>query len=133
FDPGLDTHSVWTPDGRRIAFDSQRADKSTSNIYWQRADGTGEIQRLTASKNLQNPISFHPSGKFLAFDESTPNNRMDIMILPIEGNESIGWKPGKPYAFLSTPYDEVEPAFSPDGRWMAYQSNESGSYEVYVR
>ena len=55
------------------------------------------------------------------------------MILPIEGDESAGWKPGKPSVFLNTPADEVEPMFSPDGRWLAYHSNESGRYEVFVR
>ena len=52
------------------------------------------------------------------------------MILPIEGNEVSGWKPGKPYAFLQTPAAESAPFFSPDGHWLAYQSNESGRVEV---
>ena len=55
------------------------------------------------------------------------------MILPIEGDEVSGWKPGKPYAFLNTPASEFAPSFSPDGRWLAYHSNESGRDEVYVR
>lgn len=70
FDPADDRKPVWTPDGRRIAFASARADKSTLNLYWQRADGTGDAQRLTESKNRQLPASWHPSGKFLAFEES---------------------------------------------------------------
>jgi len=55
------------------------------------------------------------------------------MILPIEGDEKSGWKPGKPTVFLSTPANEVELMFSPDGRWIAYQSDESGRSEVFVR
>jgi serine/threonine-protein kinase len=55
------------------------------------------------------------------------------MILPIEGDEKSGWKPGKPSVFLSTPASEIEPMFSPDGRWIAYSSNDSGHYEVFVR
>ena len=55
------------------------------------------------------------------------------MILPLEGDEQSGWKPGKPSVFLSTPADEREPMFSPDGRWIAYQSNEFGRTEVFVR
>jgi Tol biopolymer transport system component len=55
------------------------------------------------------------------------------MILPIEGDEKSGWKPGKPSVFLSTPAVEAEPMFAPDGRWIAYQSNESGRTEVFVR
>ena len=55
------------------------------------------------------------------------------MILPIEGDETSGWKPGKPYALLNGPFDEQDAQFSPDGRWVAYYSNESGGPEVYVR
>ena len=71
------------------------------NLYWQRADGVGDVQRLTESPNPQTPASWHPSGKFLAFHEVRPGN--DLMILPMEGDEASGWKPGKPTVFLSTP------------------------------
>jgi len=94
---------------------------------------TTEVQRLTEGSNLQSPSSFHPSGKYLAFFETTAQNSSDLMILPIEGDETSGWKPGKPSVFLSTPANELEPMFSPDGRWIAYASNESGRYEVFVR
>ena len=133
FEPGDDAGPVWTPDGQRIAFASTRADKATENLYWQRADGTGEAERLTESKNQQLPTSWHPSGKFLAFSERGPQTSSDIMILKVEGDATSGWKPGKPTVFLSSPFVEVEAAFSPDGRWLAYQSNESGRFEVYVR
>ena len=62
-----------------------------------------------------------------------PRTNYDIMTLPIEGDEKSGWKPGEPKPFVNSAFDEGEPAFSPDGRWLAYQSNESGSFEVYVR
>jgi serine/threonine-protein kinase len=133
FDAGEDYSPVWTPNGQRIAFGSTRADKATLNLYWQRADGTGEAERLTESPNSQNPTSWHPSEKFLAFWEEHPQTALDIMILPLEGDEVSGWKPGKPSVFLNTPFREWFAAFSPDGRWLAYQSNESGTYEVYVR
>ena len=55
------------------------------------------------------------------------------MILPIEGDEATGWKPGKPTVFLDTPFTEQEGMFSPDGRWLAYASNETGTSEIYVR
>jgi serine/threonine protein kinase len=132
-DPGLDIKPVWTPDGRRIVFASQRADKSTPNLYWQRIDGTGEAQRLTESRNPQQAASWHPSGKFLAFEEQNPHTGSDLMILPMEGGEASEWKPGKPTVFLNTSFAEHEPMFSPDGRWLAYSSNESGRNEVYVR
>jgi serine/threonine-protein kinase len=134
FDDSDDGWPAWTPDGRRIAFSSTRGDKAEFNIYWQRVDGTGEVERLTESKNTQWTASWHPSGRFLAFVESVPRSSgLDIMILPMEGDEASGWKPGKPTAFLNTSFRELEPRFSPDGQWLAYESNESGRNEAYVR
>ncbi len=124
---------MWTPESRRIAFASARADKATLNLYWRRADGTGDEQRLTESKNQQQPGSWHPSGKFLAFEEQGPQTNLDLMILPMEGDEVSGWKPGKPTVFLNTPFTEHDPTFSPDGRWLAYSSNETGRQEICVR
>ena len=130
---GADTDykPVWTPDSRRIAFASQR--DGGFNLYWQRADGTGDVQRLTTSKNNQYPASWHPSGKLLAFSENRPQTGWDLMILPMEGDEASGWKPGEPRALLSTGSAEGEPMFSPDGRWLAYTSDKTGRPEVYVR
>lgn len=122
---------MWTPDGRRIAFSSGR--DAAANLYWQRADGSGEAQRLTHSKTNQYPASWHPTGRFLAFIEQTAQSGWDIAILPMEGDEATGWKPGKATAFLNSPFIESQPGFSPDGRWLAYRSNESGREEVYVR
>ncbi len=133
FDAADDQRPVWTPDGRRIAFSSRRGDKAVSNLYWQRADGTGDVQRLTESANIQVPGAWHPSGKFFAFSEQVPKTASDLMILPIEGDETTGWKPGTPTVFLSTPFTDSSPMFSPDGRWIAYISNESGRNEIYVR
>jgi Tol biopolymer transport system component len=133
FDLGLDAKPVWTPDGKRIVFSSSRGDKTTFNLYWQRSDGTGDVQRLTESTNVQFASSWHPSGKFLAFYEQHPQAGMDLMILPVEGDEATGWKIGKPTPFLNTPFAEQEPMFSPDGRWLAYQSNASGGLSVFVR
>ncbi len=133
FDLGLDLAPVWTPDGGRIAFSSARADQATRNLYWQRADGTGETERLTESKNLQVPTSWHPSGNFLAFQENNPQTRWDILILPLTGDEASGWKRGEPTIFLNDPFNEFNAAFSPDGRWLAYTSYESGRFEVYAR
>jgi serine/threonine-protein kinase len=133
FETGEDSTPVWTPDGRRIAFASARADKATPNLYWQRADGTGEAERLTESRNPQSPASWHPSGRFLAFHQSDSQSRSDIMLLPMEGDETSGWKAGKPTELLKTRFAEQHPAFSPDGRWLAYSSDESGRQELYVR
>jgi len=116
---------IWTPDGQRIAFRSNR-EASASNIYWKRADGAGAAERLTTSNNNQSPSSFSPDGKRLAFNESNPETGLDLWVLPLEGER-------KPELFLATPASEFRPEFSPDGRWIAYASNESGRSEIYVR
>jgi hypothetical protein len=109
-------------------FASTRDNQSTANLYWQRADGTGDAQRLTVSASPQEPGSWHPSGKFLAFEE----NRT-LMILPMAGDEATGWKPGTPYQFSNLEVSATEPMFSPDGKWLAYMSHPSGNIEVHVR
>ena len=134
FGRGVDSSPVWTPDSRRIAYASAPDEKTQStNIYWKRADGTGEAQRLTESANSQVPFSFHPTGKYLAYIERRVDAMFDVMILPIEGDEKTGWKAGTPRPFAATPTLENAPAFSPDGRWLAYSSTESGRAEIYVR
>jgi serine/threonine-protein kinase len=130
-DPGVDRNPVWTPDGRRLVYASSRS--GAQNLWWQRADGSGEATRLTTSPNVQYPGSWDPSGHFLAFQETRPQTGADLMILPMEGDEASGWKLGKPTVFLGEPPTEQQPRFSPDGRWLAYESNESGIVEIYVR
>jgi serine/threonine-protein kinase len=132
-DPADDTKPVWTPDGRHVAFASRRADSVTFNLYWERADGSGEIEPLATSRDSQYPDSWHPSGRFLAYQERATRTNFDIWILPFEVTDGSSPKPGKPTVLLNTPFDEREAMFSPDGRWLAYQSNETGRYEVYVR
>jgi len=125
---------TWTPDGRRIAFSSMLGEHEvarTYNLYWVQSDGSGTLQRLTTSPHLQTPGSWHPSGKILAFTERGP--RSAVMLLPMEGDERSGWKPGNPTIFSSGAFDQRAPAFSPDGRWLAYESNQSGTFNVYVR
>jgi serine/threonine-protein kinase len=134
FDPGPDSTPLWTPNGKRIVFTSDREvdGQKGPQLFWMNADGTGEPTRLTDEAGAKGAHSWHPSGKYLAFQQVRESG-FDLMILPMEGDEARGWKPGKPRAFLSTPAIEVFPKFSPDGRWIAYFSNESGPWEVYVR
>jgi Tol biopolymer transport system component len=114
-------------------YGSARDDGLVLNLYSRRADGIGQPQRLTMSRNSQEPGSWHPSGRFLAFEETTAPQNVDVMILPIRGNEASGLSAGAPEAFLNSDAIEAEPMFSPDGRWLAYMSRESEQLEVYVR
>ena len=130
FEPSNDRGAVWTPDGRRITFTSDRAKRGVYNLYWTNADGTGEVTRLNDSPETDRPSSWHPSGRFFAYT----NDRRRIMILPMEGDATRGWTPGTPTAFLATPAREGAPMFSPDGRWIAYTQPDSlGTIDTYVR
>jgi serine/threonine-protein kinase len=134
FDPADDLAPVWTPDGRRIVFASDRAKPGIRNLYWVNADGSGEVTRLTDSPEDQRARSWHPDGKSLAFTANRGVTNWDLMILPMEGDAGRDLLPGKPRVFLGTPAVEIYPMFSPDGRWIASASNEAGSsLDVYVR
>jgi serine/threonine-protein kinase len=131
-DPGADMAPVWTPDASRIVFQSNRGDGRIGNLWWQRADGAGAPDRLTTSDRMQMPGSWHPNGKILAFTETDPaTGRPSIKMLRLDGDEVSGWRPEAPTSFLS---DADEPAFSPDGRWLAYTARSwSAAPEVFVR
>ena len=134
FTDGFDFSPVWSTDGKHIVFASSRhRDTRGDNLYWMRADGAGEALRLTASDNDHFPFSLSPDGKHVAFLEKSPKTGYDLWTLPLEDIESGHPKPGKPEPFLVTPFNEDEPMISPDGRWLAYISDESGRNEVYVR
>lgn len=122
---------VWTPDAKHIVFQSQGT--SNFSLQWIGADGAGEVQRLLESKNELRPYSFSPDGKRLAFDERNAETRVDLWTLPLDTSDPEHPKPGKAELFLHTPFPQENPAFSPDGRWIAYASTEAGRSEVFVR
>jgi serine/threonine-protein kinase len=132
FDTAGLTMPVWSPAGDGIAYGSMHG-RELGRIYWQRADGTGTPQAFTESPNFQVPDSWHPSGKYLAFEELSPETGFDVMVLPVEREDASRLKAGKAAPFLNTRFDEMQAAFSPNGRWVAYVSNESGKFEVFVR
>ena len=118
---------MWSPDGRYIVFGTPEG------MSWTRADGAGKPEPLTHSISFQFPWSFSPDGKRLAFIESSARNGgFDLWTVPLE-SDSSGLRAGKPEAFLETRADERYPSFSPDGKWIAYSSDESGTPEIYVR
>ncbi len=107
-----------------MSYSSSRA--GSLNLFWKPADGSGTEEQLLTSQSLQIPASWSPDGHVLAYTEYNPITGWDIGTLAMEGER-------KPQPFLRTPFNESQARFSPDGRWLAYVSNESGRDEVYVQ
>ena len=122
---------TWTPDGKHIVF--RLAAAGGFSLGWIRADGSSEIQRLLETKNNLRPYSFFPNGRRLAYMETDPDRYDDLWTVGLDVSDPDHPKPGKPEPFLRTPANERHPAVSLDGGWIAYDSNESGRPEVYVR
>ena len=116
--------AVFSRDGSRVA--SRRA----ADIFIQRVDRRGGEEQLTTSRRVATPGSFSPGDAELAYYEIDPLTLHDIWV--VELPKPGGVRPA-PRPFLKTTYSEASPRFSPDGRWIAYQSNESGRFEIYVR
>jgi serine/threonine-protein kinase len=114
----------WTPDSTRVVFGWRRSG-SSANLYWQLADGSQAMERLTTSDNYQAVGSSSPDGVTLAFVEFRPETNGDILLLDLRSRRIT--------PFLQSRSDELYGEFAPDGRWMAYVSDESGQWEVYVR
>jgi serine/threonine-protein kinase len=130
FPQKANTLPVWTPDGKHIVFRAQAPGRFL--LYWIRTEGLGEAQLLLESKSQLAPYSFSPDGKRLAYSEQNVDTGFDLWTLPLDVSDPEHPKPAEPELFLRTPINEAEPAFSPDGRWIAYTSNLSGRGEVYV-
>jgi serine/threonine-protein kinase len=114
----------WTPDGKRVVYTSFRNGKY--GLYWKAADASGSEEQLISDVNWLCASSFSSDGKELAYIEQSPDTGIDIWILPLDGER-------KPRPFLRTRFREWFPAFSPDGHWVAYESDESGRPEIYVQ
>jgi serine/threonine-protein kinase len=117
-------YGVWTPDGRRVIFSSSR--ESVGNLFWQAADGTGTAERLTESRNIQLPSAVTPDGAQLLFREDTADQGSNLMMVSLQGERRV-------QPLVQTPFVERNAELSADGRWLAYESNESGQFEIFVR
>lgn len=121
---------VWTPDGKHMVFQFVKGDSQA--LLWIRSDGAGDVQKLLEGKAPVEPYSISPDGRHLAYQQGA-NANFDIWTMPLDVTDPDHPKPGKPEPFAHITANEVQPAFSPNGRWMAFASDESGVYEVYVR
>jgi serine/threonine-protein kinase len=122
---GYATSVNWTPDGLRVVFDWRKTGE-IPNLYWQSADLSSPKERLTTSGHGQHPGSFSQDGKNLSFVELVElEDNAHIMLLQLRDR--------KVTPFMNSRFTEANPEFSPDGRWIAYVSNESGRDEVYVQ
>jgi eukaryotic-like serine/threonine-protein kinase len=127
FGPALNEYPRWSPDAATIVFSSNR--KSHSDLYRKPANRAGGEELIYADGIDKFPESWSPDGKVLLYGGLDPKTKWDLWILPDPlGKSGIS----KPYPFLVTQFNEFYGQFSPDGKWIAYSSDESGRYEVYV-
>ena len=125
FNPAEDMSPAWSPDGTEIAFSSMRSGQF--DIYVKPTNGTGAAQPLVQDNARKFVDDWSSDGRYLAYMRDNPQgkNGSDIWILPLFGDK-------KPFPFLASPFNEAQASFSPDDRWLAYVSDESGKFEVYV-
>jgi serine/threonine protein kinase len=124
FEGSREQNPVWSPDGTQIAFSSDRGGKA--ELYSKAANGSGSETLLFSSKDNKRPDDWSPDGQFLLFTTFNTLLRGDILALPLNGDR-------KPFPIVQTQFNEDQARFSPDGKWIAYSSNQSGRSEVYVK
>ena len=124
-DPANDNAPRWSPDGSRIVFSSTR--KGMPGLYLKDANGAGQEELLFESANPKVSLQWTPDGRFILYREQDPQTGLDLWMLPLEGER-------KPYPWVKTQFSEsTVDGVSPDGKWMAYSSDESGRNEVYIQ
>jgi serine/threonine protein kinase/Tol biopolymer transport system component len=126
FDPQHDYNPVWSPDGRSIAWGLTQ--DGISNIYQKAANLGGEAKLLLKSDETKLPSDWSRDGRYIIFTEMTTRKRSNVWCLPLNDGE-----PGTPFALLQTEANEGGGVLSPNGRWLAYTSDASGRYEIYVQ
>jgi serine/threonine protein kinase/Tol biopolymer transport system component len=124
-DPATDIYPVWARDSQRVLFGSSRQGV-TENLFWQAADGTGSAERLTHSSNQQAPFAVTADGRHVVARERAPQTRFDLILVRLQ-------PPYETKPLIATPFNELNGEPSPDGRWLAYQSDASGQFEIYVQ
>ncbi|MEO7145794.1 MAG: winged helix-turn-helix domain-containing protein [Bryobacteraceae bacterium] len=123
FDAGLNRHPAWTPDGQHIAYSSDvPATNGEFGIWWIRADGSSQPEKLFGDKTPLQVFSISPDGRTMAFVRTGREKGFEIWTLPLDLNDPDHPKSGKPEPLARESLSQVDPAFSPDGRWIAYVS-----------
>jgi eukaryotic-like serine/threonine-protein kinase len=129
FDPSGENYPVWSPDGTRLVFTSDRAreDRQLTQIFDKPSDGSGDARLLfTSTSNQVWPLDWSSDGRALLYSNQDPKTDGDLWALPLTGDRT-------PFPVVRTPFLEDEGQFSPDGRWVAFRSNQSGRDEIYVQ
>ena len=121
FRSGNSNDGVWSPDGTRIIFEADN-----TAFYLKPANGAGNEEMLLKTGINARPTDWSRDGKFVVYMQFAGTRGNDLLLLPMEGDR-------KPIPYLQTPFNEADAQFSPDGKWMAYSSNESGQPQVYVQ
>jgi dipeptidyl aminopeptidase/acylaminoacyl peptidase len=130
FDPSSNNYAIWSPDGQQLIFRSNRS--GVNDLYRKAASGVAAEELLLQSPANKYHTDWSADGRYLVYGQEAAGG-FDLWVLPLEGGGDAVVKPGKPFAFLQSNFNEDHAQFSPDGRWLAYTSNESGRYEVYVQ
>jgi eukaryotic-like serine/threonine-protein kinase len=128
FGPAMDQSPIWTPDGARVVFASNRA--GAFDVYVQNADGTGRADRITASPNSEYPTAITSDGLRVICNQIIKSS---VGIVGLTLAPGTGRQLSEPTSLINTPFEEVQARISPDGRYLAYQSNESGRFQIYVQ
>jgi Tol biopolymer transport system component len=124
FNAALDDDPVWSPDGSLVVFNAER--DGVRGLYRKVSSGAGNEELLVKAEAVTNGSDWSADGRFIVFESSNPKTGSDLWVLPLFGDM-------KPYPVLQTEFNESHGHFSPDGRWLAYVSNESGRNEVYIQ
>ncbi len=124
FDPDNEFEPIWSPDGSRIVFASNK--KGSYDLYEKALSGSGEQRPLLESKEWKFPLDWTRDGRYLVYENDNQKTKADIWVLPLFGDR-------KPFPYLQTEFNETHADVSPDGKWMAYGSDETGRSEIYVQ